>query len=166
MVFDYVQMVYDFAATKLPAHAYTKEAMFAKQFGLTGIKVFAKFVEIPKGRLFPIIFMLAVVGAYVTNNMIAHIGWMMLFGLLGYILKKFGFPASPLVLGIVLGNLMETNWRNSLMSFRGFGGVINSIFTRPITLVLFLVVLWTLVKGTRPYRWCIEQIKGLFAKKK
>ena len=135
-------------------------------FGLTGIKVFAKFVEIPKGRLFPIIFMLAVVGAYVTNNMIAHIGWMMLFGLLGYILKKFGFPASPLVLGIVLGNLMETNWRNSLMSFRGFGGVINSIFTRPITLVLFLVVLWTLVKGTRPYRWCIEQIKGLFAKKK
>ena len=70
------------------------------------------------------------------------------------------------MLGIVLGNLMETNWRNSLMSFRGFGGVINSIFTRPITLVLFLVVLWTLVKGTRPYRWCIEQIKGLFAKKK
>lgn len=39
MVFDYVQMVYDLAATKLPAHAYTKEAMFAKQFGLTGIKI-------------------------------------------------------------------------------------------------------------------------------
>ena len=39
MVFDYVQMVYDLAATKLPAHAYTKEALFAKQFGLTGIKI-------------------------------------------------------------------------------------------------------------------------------
>ena len=39
MVFDYVQMVYDLAATKLPAHAYTKEAMFAKQFGLPGIKI-------------------------------------------------------------------------------------------------------------------------------
>lgn len=39
MVFDYVQMVYDLAATKLPAHAYTKEALFVKQFGLTGIKI-------------------------------------------------------------------------------------------------------------------------------
>lgn len=39
MVFDYVQMVYDLAATKLPAHAYTKESLFVKQFGLTGIKI-------------------------------------------------------------------------------------------------------------------------------
>ena len=39
MVFDYVQMVYDLAATNLPAHAYTKEALFVKQFGLTGIKI-------------------------------------------------------------------------------------------------------------------------------
>lgn len=39
MVFDYVQMIYDLAATKLPAHAYTKEALFVKQFGLTGIKI-------------------------------------------------------------------------------------------------------------------------------
>lgn len=39
MVFDYVQMIYDLAATKLPAHAYTKEPLFAKQFGLTGVKI-------------------------------------------------------------------------------------------------------------------------------
>ena len=39
MVFDYTQMIYDLAATKLPAHAYTKEALFVKQFGLTGIKI-------------------------------------------------------------------------------------------------------------------------------
>lgn len=39
MVFDYVQMIYDLAATKLPAHAYTKESLFVKQFGLTGVKI-------------------------------------------------------------------------------------------------------------------------------
>ena len=39
MVFDYVQMIYDLAATNLPAHAYSKEALFVKQFGLTGIKI-------------------------------------------------------------------------------------------------------------------------------
>ena len=39
MVFDYTQMIYDLAATKLPAHAYTKETLFVKQFGLTGVKI-------------------------------------------------------------------------------------------------------------------------------
>lgn len=54
MVFDYVQMVYDLAAAKLPAHAYTKEAMFAKQFGLTGIKINMSLIPaIAKGGIAP-----------------------------------------------------------------------------------------------------------------
>lgn len=54
MVFDYVQMVYDLAATKLPAHAYTKESMFAKQFGLTGIKINMSLIPaIAKGGIAP-----------------------------------------------------------------------------------------------------------------
>ena len=54
MVFDYVQMVYDMAATKLPAHAYTKEALFAKQFGLTGIKINMSLIPaIAKGGIAP-----------------------------------------------------------------------------------------------------------------
>lgn len=124
-------------------------------FGLTGIKIFAKFVEIPKGRLFPIIVILAVTGAFVTNNMLVHIAWMMLFGFLGYLLKKFGYPASPLVLGIVLGNLLETNLRNALITFRGVGGCIESVFTRPISLLLFLIIVWTFVSCTA---WCKKLI--------
>lgn len=54
MVFDYVQMVYDLAATKLPAHAYTKESMFAEQFGLTGIKINMSLIPaIAKGGIAP-----------------------------------------------------------------------------------------------------------------
>ena len=54
MVFDYVQMVYDLAATKLPAHAYTKEAMFAKQYGLTGIKINMSLIPaLAKGGIAP-----------------------------------------------------------------------------------------------------------------
>ena len=54
MVFDYVQMIYDMAATKLPAHAYTKEALFAKQFGLTGIKINMSLIPaIAKGGIAP-----------------------------------------------------------------------------------------------------------------
>ena len=54
MVFDYVQMIYDMAATKLPAHAYTKEAAFAKQFGLTGVKINMSLIPaIVKGGIAP-----------------------------------------------------------------------------------------------------------------
>lgn len=122
--------------------------IFLLIFGLTGIKLFAKFVEIPKGRLFPIIIILAVTGAFVTNNLLVHIAWMMLFGVLGYLLKRFKYPASPLVLGIVLGNLLETNLRNALLSFGGIGGCIASIFTRPISLVLFLFIFFSMFSKT------------------
>ncbi len=54
MVFDYVQMIYDLAATKLPAHAYTKEALFVKQFGLTGVKINMSLIPaIAKGGVAP-----------------------------------------------------------------------------------------------------------------
>lgn len=131
-------------------------------FGLTGIKIFAKFVEIPKGRLFPIIVILAVTGAYVTNNMTFHIAWMLIFGSLGYLLKKWKYPASPLVLGIVLGTMLETNMRNAIISFRGVGGAIASVFTRPISLVLFLVILYSMVNRTSFWK----KFTGFFKKKK
>lgn len=54
MVFDYVQMIYDLAATKLPAHAYTKEALFVKQFGLTGAKINMSLIPaVVKGGIAP-----------------------------------------------------------------------------------------------------------------
>lgn len=122
--------------------------IFLLFFGLTGIKLFAKFVEIPKGRLFPIIVILAVTGAFVTNNQIIHVFWMMLFGVVAYLLKRFGYPSSPLVLGIVLGNLLESNLRNALITFRGVSGCIQSIFTRPISLILFLIIVYALISKT------------------
>lgn len=138
--------------------------LFLLLFGLTGIKIFAKFVEIPKGRLFPIIVILAITGAYVTNNLLVHIAWMMLFGFLGYLLKKFGYPTSPMVLGIVLGSLLETNLRNALITFRGVGGCIQSIFTRPISLVLFLVILWTIVSRTAWFKRLTHAAVSIFKK--
>ena len=54
MVFDYVQMIYDLAATKLPAHAYTKEALFVMQFGLTGVKINMSLIPaVVKGGIAP-----------------------------------------------------------------------------------------------------------------
>lgn len=134
-------------------------------FGLTGIKVFAKFVEIPKGRLFPIIVILAVTGAFATTNLLVHVAWMMVFGFLGYLLKKMKYPATPLVLGIVLGNMIETNFRNGIIAFRGIDGAIRSIFTRPITFILFLVIVWSVLNKTRFYKKGISALKAKIKKK-
>ncbi len=133
-------------------------------FGLTGIRLFAKFVEIPKGRLFPIIVILAVTGAYVTSNLTVHIAWMMLFGFFGYLLKKFKYPAASLVLGIVLGNMIETNMRNGIIAFHGVGGCIASIFTRPITLILFIFIVWSMISRTSFWKKMMASLKNRSSK--
>ncbi|MCJ7836882.1 tripartite tricarboxylate transporter permease [Cuneatibacter sp. NSJ-177] len=139
--------------------------VFLLVFGLTGIRLFAKFVEIPKGRLIPIIIILSVTGAFAINHMLYDIFWMIGFGLLGYVLKKYGYPVSPMVLGIILGNLIETNFRRALVSFRGVGGCIRSIFTRPITLILFLIIVYAIVSQTRWYKKAIQSFREKRAKK-
>lgn len=138
--------------------------LFLLFFGLTGIKIFAKFCEIPKGRLFPIIVILSVVGAFATNNLLSHVAFMIFFGVVGYILKRFGYPASPMVLGIVLGNLLEKNMRNALIVYRGIGGCIKSIFTRPITFVLFLVIVFTIVSKQAWFRKLTDRIASKWKK--
>ena len=81
--------------------------VFLLIFGLTGVKVFTKLVEIPKGRLMPIIIILSVVGCYAVNNSVQDIIWMVGFGVLGYFLKEFDYPVGPCVLGIILANLKK-----------------------------------------------------------
>lgn len=119
--------------------------LFLLPFGLTGIRVFAKFVEIPKGRLMPIIVILSVTGSFAINNMLSDVFWMVGFGLFGYILKKYGYPIAPVVLGIILGNLIETNMRRSFVTFGGIGGSLASIFTRPITFILFAMLVFIML---------------------
>jgi putative tricarboxylic transport membrane protein len=80
-----------------------------------GIKIFAKLVEIRKGLLLPIIIIISVVGTYAINNSITDVYWMLGFGIFGYILKMYGFQMGPVVLGIILGPLMEENYRRAMM---------------------------------------------------
>jgi len=82
--------------------------------GLTGIRIFAKLVEIRKGLLLPIIILISVVGTYGINNSITDVYWMMGFGTFGYILKMYGFQMGPVILGVILGPIMEDNYRRAM----------------------------------------------------
>ena len=121
-------------------------------FGLTGIKAFAKLVEIPRGRLMPLIIVLSVAGAFAINNLIFDIYWMIAFGVIGYLLKRYDYPTSPMVLGIILGNLLETNFRRAVTTAHGLPNAVLGIFTHPISFILFAIIVFSLVVQAKWYK--------------
>ena len=111
--------------------------MFVVQ--LYGLPGFLKLLLIPRNILLPIVMVLASVGAFAMNNRIFDIWSIFLFALVGFGLSKFEFPPAPVVLGFVLGPIIELNFRRGMMSSYGNFA---AFFTRPIAgTVLVLTVL-------------------------
>ena len=79
-------------------------------------RVYLKIVRVPKSILIPNILVLCVVGAYALNNVMSNVYALLLFGVLGYLLVKFGFPLAPLILGVILGDQIEVNLVRALMT--------------------------------------------------
>lgn len=126
--------------------------VFLLIFGLTGIRVFTKIVEIPKGRLLPIIIILSVIGTYAVNNNLYDIFWMVGFGVLGYFFKIYDYPVGPAVLGIILAKLIENNYRRSIISAGSILKFIASIFTSPISIILLGIIIFSLLVQTNWYK--------------
>jgi putative tricarboxylic transport membrane protein len=79
-------------------------------------RVYLRIVSVPKSILVPVILVLCVIGAYALNNTIDNVWALLIFGVLGYLLVKFGFPLAPLILGVILGDQIEVNLVRSLMT--------------------------------------------------
>ncbi len=129
--------------------ALTLANIFLLIFGLTGIRVFTKIVECPKAILMPLIIVLSVVGAYAIQNNPADIYWMLAFGVLGYFMKLYGYPVAPVILGVILGPMMDENYRRAMIGARGDPLVFLADFaTHPISLVLTVGFLLMLASQT------------------
>lgn len=116
--------------------------IFLYPFGMTGIKIFSKIVEIPKSIIIPAIIVLSVVGSYSINNNIYDLYWMIAFGILGYFMKMYDYPVAPMVLGVVLSNLIDTNLRRAIsMEHNSLLGFLASLFTHPISLVMVVFII-------------------------
>jgi putative tricarboxylic transport membrane protein len=129
-------------------------SIFLVIFGLTGVKLFAKIVEIPKGILLPLIIVLSAVGSFAIKNSLFDVFWMFGFGILGYFMKKFDYPVAPCVLGIILASLLEENFRRGVMLTGSVGGMVLSIFQDPVSFILFVLIVVMFVTQTKAYkRW-------------
>ena len=100
------------------------------------IAVWVKVLMIPYSILFPLIALFCLIGAYGMQSMVSDILIMLVFGWVGYLMKKYRYEAAPLILAFILGPLMETNLRRSLIISRGKFDI---FVTRPISLVCLLV---------------------------
>ena len=104
------------------------------------VGLFVKILRVRPAILAPITVLITLIGVYTVNNSVFDIVLVIVFGVLGYLMKKLGFDPGPLVLAFVLGTLLEDSLRRSLLIFDGDP---TSFFTRPISgtlLVIFLLV--------------------------
>jgi putative tricarboxylic transport membrane protein len=109
---------------------------------LPAIGIWVQLLKVPYAILFPLIVVFCLVGSYSVNNNSADMMIMVIFGVVGYLMKKFGYEAAPLILALVLGPMLEENLRQSLIIS---GGSFAVFFTRPIAATLITVSVVLLV---------------------
>lgn len=131
--------------------------VFLLIFGLTGVKVFAKLVEIPKAILLPAIVILSVIGVYAINNSLYDIFWMVGFGILGYFMKRYDYPVAPAVLGLILASLIEKNFRRAVIMDGSVSGIIIQCLTSPISLVLIFIIIFMFATQSKAYRQFMDK---------
>jgi len=109
--------------------------------GLAGIRLFVKVLDVPKKFLTPTILVLCVIGSYALNNNFFDVWVMLISGIIGYFMQRYGFPASPVILALILGPMAESNLRRALVMSEGSYGI---FFTRPIACTLIILAILTL----------------------
>ncbi|TXL79483.1 tripartite tricarboxylate transporter permease [Vineibacter terrae] len=111
-------------------------------FGLTLVRPLLWILLVPRERLMPIVFVLCTVGAFAITSRVFDIYVMLFFGLIGFVLRELKFPMAPMILGLVLGELLESNLTRALVLS---DGSIAPFFTRPISGVLAAITIFSVV---------------------
>jgi len=102
------------------------------------IPLWVQVLKVPYRILFPLILVFCIVGSYALKNSVFDVLLMMFFGIVGYLFKKYEYEPAPLILAFVLGPMLESNLRQSLISSQGSFQV---FFTRPISAVFISIAI-------------------------
>jgi putative tricarboxylic transport membrane protein len=111
-------------------------------YGLLLTRLFIKVLLVPRERLMAVVYVLCIVGSFAITQRMFDVYVMLVFGVLGFVLREMKYPMPPLVLGIILGDLVDVNLRRGLLLT---DGDTSPFFTRPISAVLFLLILSTII---------------------
>jgi putative tricarboxylic transport membrane protein len=106
------------------------------------IPLWIQVLKVPYYLLYPLIFLFCLVGSYSIENNVGDVVIMLIFGIVGYLMKKFRYEGAPLVLALVLGKMLETTLRQSLILSQGEFSIFVS---RPISLGFLIVAVLLLI---------------------
>ncbi len=112
------------------------------------IGIWVQILKIPYKILFPLILLFCLNGVYSVNNTVFDIYIMLLFGIVGYLMKKFDYEGAPLVLAFVLGPMMENNLRKSLIMSQGDFTI---FLSRPLAAVSLIIAFILLISPMIPW---------------
>jgi putative tricarboxylic transport membrane protein len=129
-------------------------AMFV--LGLSMVKYIVKILQVPRTKLMPLIFTLCVVGSFAIQSRIFDVRVMVFFGILGFIMLEMEYPVAPMILGLILGNMLDTNFRRALVISEG---EILPFISRPICIVLISFIILTLISKAKWFQSVIALLK-------
>jgi putative tricarboxylic transport membrane protein len=104
--------------------------------------LWAKLLRIPRPQLYAGILFFAALGAYATNQQPFDVFLLLVFGLLGFMMRRFAFPVLPLILGVILGPLMETRFREALAIS---GGDASGLVDEPMAVIVYIIAALAIV---------------------
>ena len=135
LIIEFPDLVYGVFVAFFVAH------FFMLGLQLYGIKLFVRLTRIPLYILIPCILVLCSVGSFAIHNRFFDIWVLLIFGLLGYVCSKIKIPLAPMILGVILGPLAESNFRRALMT----DSDLTLFFTRPISLLFIALAVLSLL---------------------
>jgi putative tricarboxylic transport membrane protein len=112
------------------------------------IPLWVQVLKIPYRILFPLILLFCIIGSYSLKNSVFDVILMFVFGMVGYLFRKFGYEAAPLLLAFVLGPMFESNLRQSLTLSKGSFSI---FFIRPISAIAIIIAMILLITSFLPY---------------
>ena len=117
---------------------------------LTTVPWWAAILRIPFSIIAPVIIVICAVGAYTVHNHMFDVVMMLVFGVLGYAFKKLNYPLAPLVLALVLGDMAESSFRQSMLISKGSLGVFfETALSGGITALALIMLFWPLIGKMR-----------------
>ena len=118
---------------------------------MTGtVKYIAKVSMVPKAYILPVVLVFCIIGSYAQANRMFDVWVLLIFGVVGFVMRKAAIPHAPFVIGLVLTPIAEQNFRTGLMIS---GGSLLPLFTRPVSLTFLLIsilfLIWPLISTWR-----------------
>jgi len=119
--------------------------------GVYGNKLFIKVVSVPEAIMYPLILAIAVIGSFAVSGSMFDVAACIGFGVIGWLFKRYGFPVAPIVLGIVLGKMVEENFRRAVM-MDGYSVFFTDKLAFIVLLISFLSFIWPLYKSWKHHK--------------